>query len=560
MSFRPSQFDERSDFFDLRETSLPELFYELNKKETPLSFIRNKTHIKFLEEYLREDKGLAARFGIVERAYISKDYLSDFSYHYSSCFKEYSKLCNRVHLFSSKLEKDKFLSLLKKTITGENKESDDAKSFWSKHYLGYIVIKPIPNFFIGFSILRHYNSKVESNQFKEQRNYWGTRDYKIHLFGTEITVESLAFQEQDRNVAACATIAIWSMLQRAAEDYYVVLQSPGEITKGAALVSHSGNRLIPNKGLSILQMAQAIVKNNMTSEVREIYSYHGQDSFNLYLKKLIHAYSPLHIPVILALNIPREEDDGWDGHAVAVCGHNMCSPEENQRKLRLLQRISQIFEKNIEWTAERIDKLYAHDDQWGPFSRMELLGKARINSAWNLVTHIKKPSRPVAVLIPVYQKVRIPFEDIESKVLGLNNILEEHLRGLIKGSIVWDIQIFLSEDFKKKVKDSELFDLDDQSQVDLLQNLLTRNFPKYIWVASMSISKQPVYHFVYDATGLSGSNLIHTVIGYYPEINEIFLRILHKNIDAKSAEFADIFDYNVQEFIDRILEFTVPTS
>ena len=555
MSSSPSQFDEKFDLFDLRATKFPELFFELNKGVTPLSFIREKTHIKFLEEYLSEQKGLNARYAVVEKSYISKDYLSDFSYYYYSCFEEYSKFCNRVHFFSSTLEKDDFIKSLKEKIIGEYNVFENSDDFWKKYYLGYIVVKPIPNFFIGFSVLKHYNSDINSNSFKEQRYYWGVRPYKIHLFGTEIVLDSLAFQEQDRNVAACATIAIWSMLQRAAEDYYVILQSPGEITKGAGLVSHGGNRLIPNKGLSILQMAQAIVKNNMTPEVRGKDSYHGQDSFNLYLKKLVHAYSPVHIPIILALDLPGSKTESGGGHAVAACGYNMSSLQENSRKLGLLKKIAKLFNKTIEWKAERINKIYCHDDQWGPFSRMWLTGSEKISSSWNLMTQNKKTAKCVALIIPVYHKIRIPFEDIESKVLGLHNILEEHLKDIIKESIVWDIQLFLSEEFKLKFKESELLDLRNPVDQALQYKFLTRNFPKYIWVATMSIGNQTIFNFIYDATGLSGSNLIHTVVGYYNEINSILIRILQDNINTTTPTFIEIFDYNVQDFISRIQDF-----
>ena len=145
-------------------------------------------------------KDLEAKTIVIEPEYISKDYLHDYTSYYSLCYKEYPKVCSRVHFFSLDFNKRDFEILI-----NNGSPSVDIRN----SYLGFIVVRPIPNTVIGFTVLKPY---VHSTGFN-QRNFWGLKKYPVHLFGIKLEVESLAFQEQDSVVSACATAAIWSMLQ-----------------------------------------------------------------------------------------------------------------------------------------------------------------------------------------------------------------------------------------------------------------------------------------------------------------------------------------------------------
>lgn len=557
--------DVEEDIFDLSEKSLTDLFFELNSK-TDRQFIQEKTHVRFLQDYLGE-YGLDARFAVIERNYINRDYLIDYSTYYSTCFADYSKKGCRIHFFSINIRlaefKERFINLI---IEG-NEYSDSNKKFWTEYYLGFIFVKPIPNLFIGFSLLKHYNFSEAKNCFNENRVFWGVKNYKNHIFGTEVTIPSLAFQEQDQNVAACATIAIWSMLQIAAEDYYVVLQSPSEITRNSGLVSTKGNRLIPNKGLSILQMAQAVTQNNLVTEVRERTDYEGEASFNLYIKKLIHAYSNLGIPLILLINLSpsdRENDEGEDetnreididGHAVAVSGYSMRPLADVLRRNRLLKVTSQIFnDKNIIWKADLIEKIYSHDDQWGPFSKMTFSGKHKIRSSWQLVLDHKAIPYTEGLIVPVYPKVRIPYDDIEAKVIRLNDFFNDHFQNKFVGQIVWDIQIYYSERFKRLIRNSELLDHTDPSDRNLQFKFLTKALPKYVWVATLQSEEQNILHFIFDATGLSGSNIILSIFGFFPDLTAKFKKTLRWYRKIKDTEFTFIFDHDVNSYLEAIID------
>jgi hypothetical protein len=146
------------------ESRLDELFFNANEKVTPLASIREKYHLDFFKEFLGY-QGLRATFVVIEKNYRSKDYLSDYSSYYSTCFEKYSKLCTRLHFFKSgkdfNLFKDEFI----RNIVGDVSREESC-DFWSLNYIGYIVVKPIPHNFIGFTLLKHYNYSETNISYK----------------------------------------------------------------------------------------------------------------------------------------------------------------------------------------------------------------------------------------------------------------------------------------------------------------------------------------------------------------------------------------------------------
>lgn len=102
----------------------------------------------------------------------------------------------------------------------------------------------------------------------------------------------------------------------------------------------------------------------------QVYDKARKGAFNVYLKKLIHAYSPLKIPIILALNIPdTAPTDKESRHSVAICGYRTTPLSKMLRKWSLSKVVSKVigtlFQHKIIWQADAIEKLYVHDDQWG---------------------------------------------------------------------------------------------------------------------------------------------------------------------------------------------------
>lgn len=490
----------------------------LSNDFTASTVIKNKNHFRYFNGYLG-DSGLKAKTIVVEEEYVSKDFLQDYASYYAFCFEKYPKFCKRIHFFSSEFDLAKFTKVILQ------KESESSE-FWES-YLGFVVVKPIPTKIIGYTVLKTY----ESGDDFDSRNFWGTRSYTIHLFGNEVKIKSLAFQEQDSVLAACATTAIWSMLNKASSDFHTILKSPSQITKDADNVSPDGSRLFPNKGLNLLQICQAIFYSGLVSEVKQpdypLYNEKneliGACISSLYMKKIMNAYSPIGIPLIFVINVPNNGNYGL--HAIAVSGFKQTSPSFISPRTE------------ISWLASNIEKFYAHDDQWGPFSRIEFLNEFQIETPWTTFSQGKEPTIVTNIVVPIYPKVRISYEDIEVIVLGIDTILTFFFDGSIVADLVWDIKIDYSENFKKSLKSSTL-------EEEEILSRLNKSMPKYLWVATCYISEFKVFTFSFDATDVNNGMFGHDVICFLePKIKAT----LHGFILTNRELLKDLFQHAATE-------------
>ncbi len=481
----------------------------LSNNDTDPSIIKSKNHFTYLKGYLGET-GLSAKTIVKEETYISKDYLHDYASYYAFCYENYSKYCKRIHFFDIEFTQEEFENIIL--------QKDVPKDFWD-HYLGFIVVKPIPVTVIGYTVLKTY--KAEHGEFNT-RNFWGTRPYKIHLFGNEVQVTSLAFQEQDSVLAACATTAIWSMLNKASIDFHTILKSPSEITKDADTISPDGSRLFPNKGLNLLQICQAIFNSGLVSEIKQpdfpVCNDSGVELFHAvshqYLKKIISAYSAIGIPIILIIRVPDGRQHGY--HAITVSGYKQKGPTEIT------------LQNDISWLSDNIEKFYAHDDQWGPFTRIDFMEDddrgPGIETPWTTFHSDRAPTYVTNVVVSLYPKIRINYEDIEVIVLGLDRILSLFFDKRLKSDLVWEIKIDYSESFKTNIKSSAL-----APQDKLI--ITTEPLPKYLWIASCYTAEHKIFEFTFDATGVSSGMIGKHVICYLKDTKEVLKEFLEKNAD-----------------------------
>jgi len=474
--------------FQIFEFTRKNLLTLLSNSHTSIENIELKNHFEYLNSYLGKN-GLNAKSIIVEENYISKDFFSDYSAYYSFCYQNYSKYCKRLHFFSKEFSEFDFHTAM---LRNENENN------WvNECYLGYIVVKPIPYTVIGTTILKTYKSK----EIDDYRKFFGIRSYSVNLFGFSLKIDSLAFQEQDSVLSACATTAIWSTLQKAAViDYHVNIKTPFEITQDAAKLSIDGGRLFPNNGLTIYQMCQALTNAGLVVEVRN----EPKDLTNLYLKKIIHAYAPISIPIILGVEVPTGH--GYGLHAIAVSGYRL--PE--------FKPTSPV--KHISWIPNYIDKIYVHDDQYGPFARIEFNGDDSLKSDWSN----KESTKVVAILIPVFHKIRISYDDVESIIVVVDNMLSYAFNDIVKHEFYWEIQVLFSNDYKHALKLSEL-------PVKFKEEIIYENFPKYIWVATCKVGNIKVFDFVFDATDIANSCFLFRITAYDKDLKNSLKEFLVKN-------------------------------
>lgn len=540
--------------YDAKGENLKQKLHELNDKRTLLSSIEEKSHFSYLVSYLNSEKGVGAKFFFVEEGYVNKDYLVDYSHYYSFCFEDYKKKSARIHFFRCEADGDGRAYLLGKIEECLSPECTfPCREFFEENYIGCIVVNPIPNTFLGYTLLKHYNCFHKN----PERFFWGTREYFVHLLGNEIPINTLAFHEQDANVGACATMAVWSVFQKAAEDYYVKLKSPIEITRDAGLIRYTGDRMFPNKGLIVPEICTALTKNNLVTETRV---FDGVNDSN-YLKRFLYAYSSLGLPMVLLVLVPEESE--YVGHAIAVCGHRFGGDCEQSFA---------VCEETIVSRADSISQLYCHDDQWGPFVDMSFIleedlpsceGMNRlleeiglsvssqniIDSEWTKETENGEKYYAVlrGVIVPTFPKVRIDYDTIESMVLELQFCVVVALENQNSSpceNIVWDIRARYSEEFKQELKQlrrEECFLSTDEEFFAFKFNALTQSLPKYIWVATSYTKSNRLCSFIFDATGLTHCQSLLHVLFYDPSPKQLFQSWLEANIGMDYVKKSPIY-------------------
>jgi len=509
-----------------------------------LSTTQNK-HFKFFDEYFRYHK---IQTVVLEYEYIDKDYLDDYSFYYSKCFINYPKKCCRAHFFKSSFSKVDFEREILNNFGTEviKAEETKCKSILSNsNYVGFIVFRPIPLTLIGRTCLRPYcNDNGDYN-----REYLIVHNYKVNLFGKTLHVRSLAFQEQDRAVSACATSALWSAFQSTGVIFHHSFPSPYEITKSATKYFQLSDTSFPNKGLMLSQMAHAIRAVNLESLTVGFIN-------RSYMKAFIYAFIRGNIPVIIGMNLidhrKLTKPIEIDFHAVTSSGYALGLDEGSDIPFEIVGKQELFNSKkppNLFLRSSRMKKIYVHDDQIGPYSRIifdDPKSQDEVDYCYrSLATHWSdlEPkyehvrAYPNALLIPIYNKIRIPYVSILQIVIELNFCVNYDLftnnDSEAKKFIVWDIYLATVSDLKSNLRKENF-----SSPVEKL-NFLTSDLPKYLWVVDGIFKNVKVFSFIFDATDI--------------EHGKMFLLSIHYD-SPNSLKFKSIFNIlrNKPEVFDSV--------
>ncbi len=486
------------------------------------SSLEKETHLEYFFEYFNN---LSCKTILIEEEYIDRDFLEDFALYYVRCFKDYKRKCRRLHFFSADFDTKDFVKHLKSS------DSEFEKKLKS-NYIGFTVLKRLPQTIIGRTCLVSYPE--EGGRF-----FTILENYSANLFGIDLKVRSLAFQEQDSVVAACATSALWSAFHKTGKMFQHSIPSPAIITKQASELTSHGmgeKRDFPNHGLTVEQMAYAVKKNSL-----EPLLFSTDDIFSI--KANIFAYLNNSIPIILIFELYNSLDKSEIGlHAVTITGYKMESVIFD-----LHTNPVTIMKSNF------ISKIYVHDDQIGPFARMEFTDKVRDEEGKKspLLTTSWKDNKgnrgnvfaiPRALLIPVYHKIRIPLQFVyQSKVSRFMDFIS-----LIKNfinddsKILWSITLETTNSYKQKV--TKFTGLGTSSRVAIL----TKSLPHYIWIVSCSDGSTPFFDLVFDATDLEQADSLIDVVEYDLEVTDLIKKAVHTKdaIDPYlTRDSREIFQY-----------------
>ncbi|WP_368524854.1 hypothetical protein [Enterobacter asburiae] len=506
--------------------TLTNLVKESFKTEFPDIF--HKKQIEYIHRYLKDLNCITV---ILEFDYIDKDYLEDYARYYVKGFNNSGYKTARLHFFSLEFDHsniDRHLSY------GLNKKELSALQ---NSYLGFMVVKPLPKTFIGRTCLALYPGIAKESNKKSL-----VREYSVDLFGIKLSVESIAFQEQDKVISACATTAIWSALHAISWKDIRDIPSRSEITTNAINHISESSNSFPNKELTNKQILRAVDSEKLKHQAEKLASV-SQDYF--FKKIKIHIDSGL--PLILGVDVFDVRDTNKikkrAGHAITILGYK-----------------------------DGVNRaIYIHDDRLGPYARATfedasgyILNDTPIGQ-WGLILQEKEDngdwSKPHEILIPDslitvhYPKVRLPFNYSENTSyliqLIYNSCLElvaKDKNTIIPYKLTYKVELkeiskirqdFLNYKFIYKT------DRNPSASIKFLRNnrvdFLAKSYARFQWVSSFYINGNDAFKILFDATDIPQGNAVSAII-------------------YESKDNADVFFGVINEFIGKEPLTTIPSA
>ena len=250
-------------------------------------------------------------------------------------------LQKRLHFFKQSFDYASWREMIDRAGRGEHSIIQDNLQAC---YLGFSVVRPLPNSPIGRTVLPAISLR---DPLDTVSSFPTTRRHNVHLAGFSLHVDGVPFQSQDQGVSACATTALWSALDCLAATEEITVSSPASITESATRYPLQEGRPFPNEGLTVRQICEATRVAGFSPLV-----IHSQSIADDTLQ--ISSYARSGFAPVLAL---VSAEGGRTGHAVCCVGlrNGPTTPQTNPAcKFRE--------------ASSGLRGIYIHDDRLGPYA------------------------------------------------------------------------------------------------------------------------------------------------------------------------------------------------
>jgi len=437
-------------------------------------YVSGKPQIAYLDYYC-EKAGVQSL--ILVAPYVDRHYSEDYWGYYVKCHSEYPKTCARLHFFKAAIDPSAVEAFLK------NGEGLDFNDFG---YCGFVVVKPLPETVVGRTCLTPLpvvDGGTSAGSFFLTRS-----GYRPHLFGVDLRVSALPFQEQDHEVGACATSAMWTALHGTANAFGTPILSPLQITQRAAAKRPVLSVSLPSDGLTLEQLASVFRDVGLEAD-------HISAEQKYVLQSASAAYLRAHIPVILTFRFETSEL-----HGVTLTG---IGPMDGP--------LTPLSETGFLLRATRIQRIYAHDDGVGPYSDLTIDAKSKhVITSWLDENGNREKAAADVLLVPLSHTLRVQFPEILAAVQDFDWVVEQskhkYKRSLFERP-EWDIFLSTACDFKKSILMHNGITKSDRKK------MLMQGFPHFIWRAIAYADGSPAFEMLFDSSDLrQGRQLITTLI------------------------------------------------
>ncbi|MGJ7515151.1 hypothetical protein ACSFE6_12545 [Pseudomonas baetica] len=485
---------------------------------------------------------------LLELNYVDKDYLEDFSRFYVRRFGNAGHQCARMHFFAKRVDHSHINTILR-AQTG----AGDLARELNEAYLGFMVIKPLPKTFIGktcLKVMSDVDSKVaDTNLAGAENGSTGvpmpeakaeaeievgktgqvgkrkcrlSREYKVDLFGIELSVRSIAFQEQDKVVSACASTAIWSSLHSLKWRDVRGIHSCSEITVNAINHIDGSSNSFPNKELTNKQILRCLDVEGLRHHTEDLKKQNlSEEDFLATVMGHIDSELPLLVMGSVYQVTSQGGLEAYDaGHAVSILGYKTDSDSV----------------------------VYVHDDRLGPYARAKLVKLSQYDAearadAWALglqrmvvgTDDWMDPHElivPECLVMPTDKKARLPFfyahftgksissafDDMVEAMTGSVPSAETKLTYSVKLRSISEIRQAIREHVAPSTQldalSGQVFEVNagdfDRWQKDKI-NFLTSSFARLQWEIQFIYQSEKVFRVFIDASDIPQGNAVSAV-------------------------------------------------
>lgn len=365
-------------------------------------------HKKFIEE-LKSRVGLKVNKILIEYPYYDKDYLSTYYLFYSKKLRNFDKAGYRIHFLK-----------------------DDT-------YLGYLTLRPTVNYTkIGKSYIHPSLTLLNPA-------YILTSDFKVHILGERISIDSYPWMYQETDISVCAHVAIWNISRYYGNKY----KNHKDVTMGniTDYTNEFIGRKIPSEGLNLIQMSEILSKLGFSPLLVQKISGKEKD----FLEET-YSYIESGIPCI-GIMTNRE-------HAVSLIGHG-----------EFTQNIPSV--KGICSSFDLIDSLIIVDDNMFPFIEVYKDGKS------NGITQYSLDDFDY-ILVPLYERMQYGYRMVKHYF----ELLFSSKSYQFPDDCIVRIYLTSSNSFKREISKS------DNVDIMLKRTILSIEMSKFIWCVDISTQSE----------------------------------------------------------------------
>lgn len=229
---------------------------------------------------------LKARTAVIE-PYVSTDWHDEYGRLYSRVLKDVPRSATRIHFFRE---------VGKKAVLSY-RQLFDMSGPTKKAYVGYTVLRPLPVFRVGDTVLM---SPCRVNSDKDLVHCLAP--FEVSLLGNHLSLVSMPFMQQETAVGVCAEADLWMLARYFNRLHEVRRYRPAEITDVATENLTIGR---PPQGLINYQMVDALRQMGLNPDL--FFPRNPAEA-----KEFIFTCIESELPVIV----------GVPAHVMVVIGHD----------------------------------------------------------------------------------------------------------------------------------------------------------------------------------------------------------------------------------------------